>query len=146
MITLLYDFASFFHDKVQSVHTSIYTIIRRPAQVDVNAGLLVACDHGRSEEADQLGTMQNLSTRPSCNMVNQGREAAVVSVHRVAVQQVTGFWFVSPRLQIQIGPLLKKDVFGCQPDKGIQTSLEFVISFKDFGESYTISTAGILGQ
>jgi len=39
-----------------------YTIQQRPVQVNANAGVLVACDHKRSGEADQLGIMQNHST------------------------------------------------------------------------------------
>jgi len=44
-------------------------------------------------------------------MVNQGREAAVISIHRVAVQQVTGFrLFPHDFKHAVVRPLLKKDV------------------------------------
>ena len=80
-------------------------------------------------------------------MVNQEREAAVISIHRVAVQQVTGFRLFSPRLQKRSSTSAAEErCLGGRPDEELQTGHEFVVSFQAFGESRTISTSGILGQ
>ena len=88
-----------------------YTIQQRPVQVNANAGVLVACDHKRSGEADQLGIMQNHSTWPSSNVANKGHEATVNSIDRVAVQQVTGFRLLPHNFKNSVvHPLLEKEV------------------------------------
>jgi len=74
-------------------------------------------------------------------MVNQGREAAVISIHRVAVQQVTGFRLFPPRPQKRSSTSAAEERrLGGRPDEELQTGLEFVVSFQAFGESRTIST------
>ena len=80
-------------------------------------------------------------------MVNQGREAAVISIHRVAVQQVTGlFRLFPPRLQKRSSTSAAEErCLGGRPDEELTDRSRICRFFPSFWrEPYNL--LGILGQ
>jgi len=56
-------------------------------------------DTRRSRKDDWLGSKEDMSVESSSNLASKERRPAVVTLHRVAFQQVTGVWYFSIRLQ-----------------------------------------------
>ena len=60
-------------------------------------------------------------------MVGEGHEDTAVSVHHVAVQQVTGCWLFPVRLQAsRSSSTAEEGRTGHQPDEELQTCIESV--------------------
>ena len=60
-------------------------------------------------------------------MVGEGHEGTAVSVHYIAVQQVTGCWLFPVRLQVsRSSSTVEEGRAGHQPDEELQTCIEFV--------------------
>ena len=96
-------------------HSIAYTALRRSVQNDGDAGRMDSRHCWWGGEADQLGALQDLSTRPRPHMASQGCVRIALTVYSVVVQQIVGWRLLPVWIQESGGPSASEEWTWRQP-------------------------------